>query len=1075
MSRAPGPAVRPAGFFALRTPLLPVEFLRAFTSGMEARAAYEAGNPDLGPAIARDRARSRERILAAAADPVIREAIFVASPSLEADLVQLQKEGGDDERRLKIEVAMSRYLTRMSARSSPFGLLAGMSTGTCGEMTSLDLPPRARYRRWARLDLDYLWEVTERLRADPDFRRTLTWRPNSSLFEVAGTLRLVAVQPHPEHAREHELVQVEATHHVRVALERARRGATVGELTAALLEADGEVDADEAEAFVLELIESQVLTSDFTPWMTGDPPAQRLIGEIRARPAFASIGAALERAEAALAALDPVPLGQPPETYRRIARELEALPAPSPAARLFRVDLHKPPVGASLGPRVMALIADAVALAERITPPMELPGLVEFRRAFAERYGQREVPLLEALDEETGIGFERARDPAAQAPLLDGLVFGRPASYEPTFGWDARPGVLLGLLDRALRSGATELSLGEDDLEALEVRPRPRWPGAFVVRGALADQDFLFHHLVGPPGGLLLGRFCHGDPTLEERVRTHAAEEETLDPEAIYAEVVHLSWGRLGNVTSRPALWGAEIPYLGASGVPLDRQIPAGDLMVSVEDGSIVLRSRSSGRRVVPRLSNAHNFRARSFLPVYRFLGTIQHQGVDSGRWMWGPLSGAPFLPRVRVGRIILSLARWTIPARRLEAVTAARGARRFAEVQRLRDELRLPRRVALPEDDEGLDTLELDLDDPLSVESLARAAGDGRPMKLHEVFPADDGLTARGPEGRYRHELMVPFTSGAPPPKPRSVAPGSRHPHRASPPGSEWLYARVYSGEIAADQVLARHLAPLAREAIERGDASRWFFIRYVDPHPHLRWRLRGAPERLCARTLPALHRAIEPLLAGGAVWRVELGTYEPELARYGGPEGMELAEEIFHADSDAAVGLLDAADGDDSARWRFALLGASRLLEDFQLSLLDRVDLLRLSKAELMSELPEGLAMEQQLAARYRPERKEVERLLSPKGLGQPELQDAAEVLRRRSARIAFPVTRLRALDREGRLEGPLAGLILSLLHMHVNRMCHTGARRQELVLVDFMLRAVESRLAREGRPLPRAPGVR
>jgi lantibiotic biosynthesis protein len=50
-----------------------------------------------------------------------------------------------------------------------------------------------------------------------------------------------------------------------------------------------------------------------------------------------------------------------------------------------------------------------------------------------------------------------------------------------------------------------------------------------------------------------------------------------------------------------------EIVYLGRSGAPADHQLPLTDLLVSVRDGRVVLRSRSLGREVVPRLTNAHN------------------------------------------------------------------------------------------------------------------------------------------------------------------------------------------------------------------------------------------------------------------------------------------------------------------------------------------------------------------------------------------------------------------------------------------------------------------------------------
>ena len=47
-------------------------------------------------------------------------------------------------------------------------------------------------------------------------------------------------------------------------------------------------------------------------------------------------------------------------------------------------------------------------------------------------------------------------------------------------------------------------------------------------------------------------------PELEPHVRDLLRQEETLDPESIYAEVAHVPEGRIGNVMSRPVLRGHE-------------------------------------------------------------------------------------------------------------------------------------------------------------------------------------------------------------------------------------------------------------------------------------------------------------------------------------------------------------------------------------------------------------------------------------------------------------------------------------------------------------------------------------
>jgi len=73
----------PSGFFVVRTPLLPWHELESWSEGLAAPAASKEG---LSAALAADRLKLRERLRAAVLRPEVREAIFVASPNLEASV-----------------------------------------------------------------------------------------------------------------------------------------------------------------------------------------------------------------------------------------------------------------------------------------------------------------------------------------------------------------------------------------------------------------------------------------------------------------------------------------------------------------------------------------------------------------------------------------------------------------------------------------------------------------------------------------------------------------------------------------------------------------------------------------------------------------------------------------------------------------------------------------------------------------------------------------------------------------------------------------------------------------------------
>jgi thiopeptide-type bacteriocin biosynthesis protein len=1068
----------PSGFFALRTPLLPFDELLTWGDGLEAPSADPAR---LETALAADRARLRRGLRAVYTRPEVREALFLASADLGERLEEWLRQP-EGEPGPKVERALVRYLARMAGRATPFGLFAGCSVGTVGEECRLALVERARYRRHTRLDMDYLVLLTDALERAPELWRGLTFGVNTSLYPARGRLRYLEVRRNGKGWTHHQ-VALETSAYLDATLARARAGAEPAALKAVLLERDAGASPEDAEEYLGELIANQVLVSELRPAVTGPEPFGGLAARLRQEGA----GDRLDQARQEIEAVDAGGLGAEPGRYRSIARLLEGLPAQVDHDRLFQVDMVKPVAAATLGPAVLDEVLRGVVLLQRLARwPREDP-LARFREAFVGRYEGREVPLVEALDEDTGVGFGPQTGGAADASsLLEGLTF--PPAAEEAVSWGRRETFLLRKLGEALGAGAAEILLTPRDLEQMAGPSPPPLPDAFAVmasvaaasEAALAGGAFrvLLHGAGGPSGARLLGRFCHADPQLHRLVARHIRDEEALQPEAVFAEVVHLPEGRAGNILSRPVLRAYEIPYLGSAGVPSERQIPVTDLLVSVAGGQVVLRSARLGRRVLPRLTSAHNFGLSQ--GVYQFLCLLQAQETAGELgWDWGPLRDAPYLPRVVSGRLVLARAVWRLGQDELKGLGQACGAARFRAVQDWRAERRLPRWVALAEGD---NELPIDLDNVLAVESFAELVKEQERATLVEMFPGPEQLWARGPEGRFVQELVVPFVRQAGGPAETEVAercrslPAGRA--RSFPPGSEWLYAKLYTGPAAADGVLREVVQPVVEAARRTGAADRWFFVRYGDPDWHLRLRLHGRPARLHGEVLPALQAAAAPLLGDGRLWRVQLDTYEREVERYGGPEGVVLAEQLFHADSEAVLALAAwlPADARGEVRWRLALVGMDLLLADLGLDAGARAAVVRAARDTFAVELRADGRLRHELGRKFRPERQSLEALLDGTAGADPRLAPGLEVQRRRSRRLAPVVAELRSRVQAGLLSVALPDLASSFLHMHANRLLRSAHRAQELVLYDFLVRLYESRAARAGggRRSPRRPAT-
>lgn len=1055
---ATDPRFEACGFFVLRAPLLSVDGWSAWSDG-------------------RDLAALRAFIRAQVERAEVREAIAVASPSLLDGLPAWIREP-ESENGQKVERALVRYLSRMATRPTPFGLFAGCGVGTIGDRTDIRSAGIAGHSRRTRLDNDVIDRLGRRLTASPVIRPHLRLRPNSSLYEVAGRFRYVEPQ-HAEGGRTYDLVTIEGNEYVSSCLARAQGGATALELVAALVDRDPEVTPEEALEFVGSLVDSHVLVSELEPAVTGPEPIHGMIAELERADVAPEVVQTLRDVQHALECVDAeLPFRPQADRYVKVATRIAALGETIDPKRLFQVDMQLGLERATLDRRVVDELVEAAVLVTRCCPEPQEQLLRRFAQDFEARYERREVPLLEALDEDCGIGFGKLRaegnDPE---PMLAGIHM--PARRGEARGqpWTAFEEMLVHKLD-ARDPGSREIRLEPADLAGLPQRAVDL-PDACALNVTFAASDpdamargeyrALLHLVDGPSGANWLGRFCHADPALRRWVEASLRREEAMRPDAVFAEIVHLPRGRIGNVLLRPTLRRYEIPYLGRSGADLDHQLLPEDLVVTVWDGRIVLKSKRLQREVIPRLSTAHGYAGPNNLGVYRFLAALQNGGRSPRTsWNWGALDApSTFLPRVTMGRVVLSLARWALKPRHLAPLGATTREGRWDAMQQLRASLLLPRRICVADAD---NLLPVDLDNPLSVESAAQLLRTRPVATLVEMFPEPGEAWLQSPEGALTHEMIIPIARVAPAATRETEATPWLHPASPTPvqrlflPGSQWLYVKLYASPRSCDAALLE-LAPLLRALVDRGIVRRWFFLRMGDATGwHLRLRLESTAGDMPPEVLSQIREIIGPLLSDRRVWRMQVDTYHREVEHWGGPEGVQLGEDFLAIDSEAALAILEAY-GDDpaalaEARWQLALRGVDGLWRGLGLDTRARLDLALQCRAGFAREFGVGDRQEHQLSTRFRRVRASLGRVLEA-----PSPWPAGELVMRRRDDALVPVfSRLHELERSGVLVRPLLDLADRVSHLHVNRMLRSMPREQEFVAVDFLARHYRSTIGRD-----------
>lgn len=282
---------------------------------------------------------------------------------------------------------------------------------------------------------------------------------------------------------------------------------------------------------------------------------------------------------------------------------------------------------------------------------------------------------------------------------------------------------------------------------------------------------------------------------------------------------------------------------------------------------------------------------------------------------------------------------------------------------------------------------------------------------------------------------------------------------------GDEWCYYKFYCGPKSADLLLTQVLSPAAEDMLAGALIDSWFFIRYGDPRPHLRLRLHLGQPQYYHAVIDKLHGLLLPWVEQGLVWRVQTDTYQREIERYGS-DTMALSEAFFHLDSRMVTGILAQLDGDagERLRWFMALRASDRLLDDFALTLEEKASLIAGFRDGYGREFGMNKGLRQQLEAKYRRDKKEIEAVLEANEEAAHEYQPLYRVIAARSAALRPLAAEITALTSRPGSDVTRNDLLHSYLHMMNNRFFRTRQRLHELALYDLLALHYRSRLARQ-----------
>jgi len=1042
----------PLDFVVVRAPLLPVESYCSLSD--------------------------EDDLLSRFVDPYIQRALAVGSSSLLTTLERFKNKGLSPRDTELMRAKLLRYKIRMSTRPTPFGLFAGVTLASWGAVTDLSVKSTCAATR-TRPDMAWLMAFVASIEANPAVRKRLSYCANPLAVIEAGRATLAERAattkdgPGPP-------VSVRATGAVKRALSLAKRPILYDALVTQLCETVPGATPEKVEKLLTELWEQTFLFTDLRPPLTSESPARYLAERLANIPEATDELTRLNKFLTAASAWDRM---QPEESLEAFGDLLaQAGVSPDKSREIpIQVDMTMSVEG-RLGNAISVEAARAAELLLRLTPmPSGLSALASYRQNFLNRYGhEREVPLLQLLDPHRGLGPPSAHGHGA-------------AELSPEKAAQ-RAQTLLQLACIALHKRERVVHLDESCLARLETwrpnagtAPRSLDLNILVAARSSAEIDSGdFTVVIGPNLGAMaagrnLGRFAdmlslEGPKALKQI----SDREQAQIPDQLWAEVVYLPPNfRSANVVIRPPVRAYEVPLGVTPGVTASQVIPLDELVVGVDQASFYVRWPAAGKRVM--FSSGNMLNLHNAPPVGRFLIDISNDGkAVFTTFDWGMVESFPYLPRVQVGRIVLRLAQWRIQKDNLK-IESSDAFRRSLDLWRATWDV--PRHVFLTIGDNRL-VIDLDQDSQAAeLKAELKKLNESGSLIVQEVLPQLDEAWLPGPDGHYYSEFTVSLVLPAHGPSSNQtdaahtkiesassspvvdVTEETVHqPHRTYPPGSEWLFVKLYGPRNLEDDVISGSMLTFAENAIASGLADSWFFIRYSDPEPHLRLRFKGVPERLTRQLFGHVCDWAGRLMADGLCLKFVFDTYEQEVERFGGPAGMALAETFFSEDSHYAAQLLRCS---NAKQWSYdrttlvaisidALLGAMGF---------DESERLRWYRSQ-------GTLGRAQTSSEYRQRKNVLRSLLGKEGflMNEPGGGEIASAFKARQEALANVVNELRQLENASELDQSFDGLCASFVHLHVNRMSGLNSLSEQwlLSLLERTREGMQKSAApREGKP--------
>lgn len=667
--------------------------------------------------------------------------------------------------------------------------------------------------------------------------------------------------------------------------------------------------------------------------------------------------------------------------------------------------------------------------------------LEKFKQQFQEEYGSDvEVPLCDIIDPNRFNGLAYLDNDQAVQSEKDRKI----------------KQIVDEKLLYCLQSQGEEVVLQRSDFASLEPGEEDKLPGSFDINFFVTEEDGSYRLSVAPIGGSqaagdMFNRFGHVlDLALFRKYKENNKKRIPSDPEVISVEIRESSTnGRLSNINDHSGEHSYYIALATNDDQSGAKELTLEDLLIGMQNNWLYIKSKSQGKRCKVCHDCMINLKVLSGVARFLLYVSSDDETVLLSRIynLFG--NSYIFAPRIVFEGVVTQPKSWNFPASLLELDTLPAFAASF---QTLREKYHVDDVVYLVEMD---NRLALPLDKDYSLEILYKHIRKHGVLRLSELeknlFAGGVCLDTHGDSYVTEISCSLLQTAGK---QNRilledSLDYGLQEENRTLTLLQEgWVYVKLYHMDDRQNEVL-RCLV----DSLPSIGGPSFFYLRYSDEiGGHLRVRFKYPDETTAQMHLPSIQNLLRSFRKYGLINKVQFDLYCRENNRYGGSQLIQLAEQVFFADSRFVISLLNEFNVDEADELEQAyLLGISTILTAFFDRLEDMLEQVNL--APLQEENKKTFRKNKQAYI------KKVEQLVSQDF---SSLSDQTRLyIRERDGAIKEYRDKI---GETARLTNSKEDILASIIHMFCNRL--TGDRSLEQKYLNITREALSNIVEKERR---------